>query len=506
METLADAYLRAVSAVRAAPLSDAAAFVLQTETAAVLARELLGNDAPRAPTIGSPGFIVGAELTDAEKALVRAHRADDSVRVRWLGEVMGKRAPEPNIRDAPHGAKWQGALPAVASWAADVILRRRVEVRALEAEPSEAHLADWLEAFKKALELALSRAEMVRVPAPIISGMLDARAGDLTFHRSPSAAEKALDLDRTGRTFSAGDLALWRLTPPRWHQLSLSLDLPFDRGTSPHEGRGARSVLSGPYLRAYLACWALTDRTTEQLGENPQGLFAMDAGFVLLDLYGHKPETERKRPNVRRPPRTAERMLEREFQALRDTVLNGIGDWVPEGPPQALILPHRNVSDRRSFYFHHPLAMALLRRYFVQVPRAVLRLSSDDTPLALGVARILLQHRAAFRGPGHWRCSLDALAREAGDPIAEARRNLGATKYYRTLAERLHRVVRDGVLGELYIEGEGPAATATLTPSVDLATVYSVMSEHRPVPEAETDAKLAKLPRRTGRPRKGPLA
>ena len=245
---------------------------------------------------------------------------------------------------------------------------------------------------------------------------------------------------------------------------------------------------------------------TEQLGENPQGLFAMDAGFVLLDLYGHKPETELKRPNVRRPPRTAERMLEREFQALRDTVLNGIGDWVPEGPPQALILPHRNVSDRRSFYFHHPLAMALLRRYFVQVPRAVLRLSSDDTPLALGVARILQQHRAAFRGPGHWRCSLDALAREAGDPIAEARRNLGATKYYRTLADRLHRVVRDGELGELRIDGEGSTATATLTPSVDLATVYGFMSEHRPVPEAETDAKLAKLPRRTGRPRKGPLA
>lgn len=500
MGNLADTYLRAVRTVRAAPLGAAALFELGTAEEAFLAAVLQRSERTP-PRIGEPGWTIGEAPTETERKVIRAQLADTAVRLRWWAE-QGSRHTDQQL--AQRGPDDRDRI--IAGWAADVIMRRRVEVRALEAKPSEAQLADWLEAFSKALDAALARAEMVRVPAPIVGGMLDARAGDLTFHRSPSAAEKALDLDRTGRTFSAGDLALWRLTPPRWHQLSLSLDLPFERGTSPHEGRGARSVLSGPYLRAYLACWALTDRTTEQLGENPQGLFAMDAGFVLLDLYGHKPETERKRPNVRRPPRTAERMLEREFQALRDTVLNGIGDWVPEGPPQALILPHRNVSDRRSFYFHHPLAMALLRRYFVQVPRAVLRLSSDDTPLALGVARILLQHRAAFRGPGHWRCSLDALAREAGDPIAEARRNLGATKYYRTLAERLHRVVRDGVLGELYIEGEGPAATATLTPSVDLATVYSVMPEHRPVPEAETDAKLAKLPRRTGRPRKGPLA
>ena len=501
METLADAYLRATRAVRAAPLGAAARFELGTAEGLLLA-EVLPRSAPaRVPTAAEQGWTFEEAATETERTVIRAWLADDAVRLRWWAE-QGSRYSDQQL--AQLASEDRDRI--ITTWAADVIVRRRVAVRALEAEPTATQFADWLEEFSKALGVALARAEMVRVPAPIVGGMLDARAGDLTFHRSPSAAEKALDLDRTGRTFSAGDLTLWRLTPPRWHQLSLSLDLPFERGTSPRDGRGARSVLSGPYLRAYLACWALTDRTTEQLGENPQGLFAMDAGFVLLDLYGHKPETELKRPNVRRPPRTAERMLEQEFQALRDTVLNGIGDWIPEGPPQALILPHRNVSDRRSFYFHHPLAMALLRKYFVQVPRAVLRLSSDDTPLALGVARILLQHRAAFRGPGHWRCSLDALAREAGDPIAEARRNLGATKYYRTLAERLRRVVRDGVLGELHIEGEGPAATVTLTPSVDLATVYSVMSEPRPVPEAETDAKLAKLPRRTGRPRKGPLA
>lgn len=492
METLADAYLRATRAVRAAP-THVERFMLEALAEDAVVSDLLQRNVREPAARAVPA---DAELTAIDAAVLRALVAETVVEFRWAVHIgrTDQRLP-------PLGPEDRGR--AIACWAADVIVRRRVEVRPLEAEPTAASCADWLEAFSTALTLALARAEMVRVPAPIIGGALDARAGDFTALRSPSAAEKVLD--RTGQTFSAGDLALWRLTPPRWHQLSLSLDLLFE-GDPRKLPRGARTVLSGPYLRAYLACWALTDRTTDQLGENPQGLFAMDAGFVLLDLYGHKPETEKKRPNVRRPPRTAERMLEQEFQALRDTVLNGIGDWVPEGPPQALILPHRNAADGRRFYFHHPLAMALLRKYFIQVPRAVLRLSSDDTPLALGVARILLQHRAAFRGPGHWRCSLDAIAREAGDPIAEARRSLGATKYYRTLAERLQRVVHDGALGEVRVEGEGPDALVTLTPSDALGTVYGSIADVRPVPEADTDAKLAKLPRRTGRPRKGPLA
>ena len=77
---------------------------------------------------------------------------------------------------------------------------------------------------------------------------------------------------------------------------------------------------------------------------------------------------------------------------------------------------------------------------------------------------------------------------------------------YSSLAERLQRVVRDGALGDVHLEGEGADALVTLTPSDALGTVYGSLADVRPVPEADTDAKLAKLPRRTGRPRKGPLA
>lgn len=519
METLADTYLRAVRAVRAAPLSDVAAFVLQTETAAVLARELLGNDAPPAPTVGSPGFIVGAELTDAEKALVRAHRADDSVRVRWLGEVMEKRAPEPNIRDVPPGAKWQGALPAVASWAADVIARAaypRVTVRTLETEPSEAQLADWLEDFVKTLGVALR--PTIAVPGPLFGGLLDLFGEGTTERatRSPSAAEKVLEqqrremsLDRTFRTFAAGDLQHWRLTPPIGHQFALALDLPFERGTSPKHGRGVRAVLTGPLLRAFTATWALTGVwTAEHGGMNPYGLFEMNPRKVLLDWYGLEPKPTKTRGKIyTRPPTTAEKELAETFGKLHLCLLEGIGN-VSAATPEPLLQRYGDENTGRAVYRQAPLAMIALQQFYVQVPREVLRLDALDTPLALGVARGLLQHaRTILRGPGHWRCTLEHLARVAGDPIADARRNRGARAAYGSLAERLQRVVRDGALGEVHLEGEGPDALVTLTPSDALGTVYSSLAEPRPAEPLEAAvAKALTSKRRPGRPRKGPLA
>ena len=516
METLADTYLRAVRAVRAVPLSNAAAFVLQTETASVLARELLGHDAP---IIGSSGFIVGAELTDTEKALVRAHRADDAVRVRWLGEVMEKRAPTPNIQDSPPGEKWLGALPAVASWAADRIARAsfpRITVHALEAEPTAAQLADWLEELSKALGVALR--PTIAVPGPLFGGLLDlfgeGALGRAT--RSPSDAEKVLELqrremarDRTFRTFAAGDLQHWRLTPPVGHQPPLfALDAPFERGTSPKRGRGVRSVLTGKLLRAYTATWALTGAwAAEHGGVNPHGLFEMRARDVLLDLYGLRPAfTTVRGVRYSRAPTTSEKELAETFGTLHLCLLEGIGN-VSASAPEPLLTRYRDDNTGRAVYRQAPLAMLALQRYFIQVPREVLRLDPLDTPLALGVARGLLQHaRIILRGPGHWRCTLEELARVAGDPIADARRNRGARDAYSSLAERLQRVVRGGALGEVRVEGEGPDAVVTLTPSDALGTVYSSLAERPAEPLEAAVAKALTGKRRPGRPRKGPLA
>jgi hypothetical protein len=173
-----------------------------------------------------------------------------------------------------------------------------------------------------------------------------------------------------------------------------------------------------------------------------------------------------------------------------------------------LLQRYRDDRTGRAVYRQAPLAMLTLRKHFIQVPLEVLRLGPIDTPLALGVARGLLKHaRIILRGQGHWRCTLEELARVAGDPIADARRNRGVRAAYGSLAERLHRVVRDGKLGDVHIEGEGLDAVVTLTPSDALDTVYSSLAETLPAEPLEAAvAKALTGKRRTGRPRKGPLA
>ena len=514
METLADAYRRATRTVRAAPLGAAARFELGTAEDALLSAVLQRGTSTRTPTVGEPGWIIGETPSDTERAVIRAYLADDAVRLRWWAE-QGPRYTDQQL--AQLGPEDRDR--AVACWAAGVIVRRRVEVRPLEAEPTAAQLADWLEAFSKALGLALSRAEMVRVPAPIIGGMLDLFGEGTTERatRSPSDAEKVLELqrreltlDRTFRTFAAGDLQHWRLTPPAGHQTALfALDVPFERGTSPKHGRGVRSVLTGPLLRAYTATWALTDAwTTEHGGMNPHGLFEMRVRDVLWDLYGLKRKPMKAPKKVyERPPTTAEKEFGDTFETLHLCLLEGI-DNVSASAPEPLLTRYRDDNTGRAVYRQAPLAMLALQRYFIQVPREVLRLDALDTPLALGVARGLLQHaRRILRGPGHWRCTLEELARVAGDPIADARRNRGARAAYSSLAERLQRVVRDGALGDVHVEGEGADALVTLTPSDALGTVYSSLAE-RPAAEP-LEAAVAKAltgKRRPGRPRKGPLA
>ena len=357
---------------------------------------------------------------------------------------------------------------------------------------------------------------MVRVPA-WLGGVLDLCGEGTTERatRSPSGAEKVLELqrreltlDRTFRTFAAGDHQHWRLTPPVGHQPPLfALDAPFERGTSPKRGRGVRSVLTGKLLRAYAATWALTDAwTTEHGGMNPHGLFEMRVRDVLYGLYGCKRRPAGRQKEYDRPNTTAEKEFREAFATLHLCLLEGI-DNVSASAPEPLLTRYRDDNTGRAVYRQAPLAMLASQRYFIQVPREVLRLDALDTPLALGVARGLRHYaRTILRGPGHWRCTLEELARVAGDPIADARRNRGARAAYSSLAERLQRVVRDGALGDVHIEGEGPDALVTLTPSDALGTVYSSLAERSAEPIEAAVAKALTAKRRPGRPRKGPLA
>lgn len=410
---------------------------------------------------------------------VRAVRAETYVTFHWFSHTRGT-ASGLERRDED-----------VAIWAAETITRKRVEMPALEAEPTPQQLADWMECFAKALNLALVRVEMVRVPSNVVGGMVDLRAGNIgRTERSPR--------DASGRTFSSVDQEHWKLAPPAGHQLAMHLPLE----GKPTKGSDVRSVLTAGFLRAYLATWALTDGHPD----NPHGLFEWDPRRVLLDLYGLQPtHTTVRGKKYARAPEGAERELKEHFAAMMDTWLEGIGDVEPSRP-EALVSFYRDAKDSRRVYRHAPLAWIAAGRHFVQVPRAVLHLDTRDVPLAMGVARLLRDRaRAVLRGTGHHRATLQQLARDAGEDVSASVRDRGASAYYRTLAERFGAVVSGGQLGALHLEGEGPGAVATLTPSPDLAMVYSTLAEDRPAPalEAALAERMAR-PRKTGRPRKPP--
>ena len=104
---------------------------------------------------------------------------------------------------------------------------------------------------------------------------------------------------------------------------------------------------------------------------------------------------------------------------------------------------------------------------------------------------------------GHYRATLQQLADAVGEDAFQKTRDRGAPAYFRALADRLPRVMREGQLGDLHLEGEGPSAVATLTPSLALATVYQSLGANRPAQSLEAAiAERMGAPRKTGRPRK----
>ncbi len=406
--------------------------------------------------------------------LRRALLAETDVRLRWF--VATSTTDRALTTDATIG-----------SWAASAIVRRNVTVPALEAEPTLVQLADWLERFSEALSLALARVEMARVPARLVTGILDTRAGRVgRIERAP----------RVPGVFALGELERWRFVPPKGYPLTL----PF--GGAGKAGKGsviARAVLTGAVLRAYLATWSLLEES--ELGD---GRFEVDVPHVIRDLYGVPMYREPKR-GILRPPPAHERTFKAAFATLQSIQLEGIGDVTLGDPklgrqPQFLITC---MNDPKGKTYHHaPIAM-LARENFVQVPQAVLRLKADDTALALGIANVWHRRVGAALRVGHYRATLQQLAEAVGEDAFQKTRDRGAPAYFRTLADRLPRVMREGQLGVLHLEGEGPSAIATLTPSGALATVYQTFAKPRSPLALEVEASSkASRKRRPGRPRR----
>lgn len=421
--------------------------------------------------------------TSEDPTLMRAVRAESDVRLRWRvteGATYTFKAIA-NIPNPFEGVTWAKSIAfdaahrelAIATWAGALLTRRQVNVPALEAAPTLQQLADWLEHFSKALVLAQARGGMVLAPSLIVGGMIDVRAG------------RGARPERSHGTFTAGDLQLWKLSLPTSTEKRHALHVDF-KGKAPTETGVVRMGLAGGLLRAYLATWALTDG-------NRRGLFTLDVRRVTTEFYGFElKERTVNGKTYNRPGPTAEREFNENFEALQNIYLEGIGG-LKDSRPEALVAFYE--TDRR-VYRHAQLAMIAVEKHFIQVPREVLHLNSKDTPTALGVARLLRdQAREVLRGAGHYRATLQQLATMIGEVPRSKVSKFGAAPYYRALAERLPRIVREGQLGELHLEGEGPNAVATLTPSSELATVYSSLAADRPA-----DALEATLSEGMGRP------
>jgi hypothetical protein len=453
-------------------------------------------------------------------ALVRAHLALAELARLWLDTVGtdGSGAERPDL------ARWR----ALAVWCAGVIgpvefprLRERV---APVPDGVEA-VARWIDTLHDLVRAALARQRTTPVPSALVDGIAAARRigratqGDLvladneTTKRARNVRARAeverreADLARRRRrapgeedTFGAHDpedLSMWRLVPPQGHQLVLAM--PDGGSYALLEGRGVRGVLSGPLVRAYLACWALTDLTTEA---GRDGWFDLDARRVLLDLYGLTPATTTVKGKVyQRMPETAKTEFDRHIATLQKIQVSGAGEYKATDEP--LLLKVQRTADSRTLYRHSTLVRQTMNQAYVQVPNEVLRLGPDDTPLALGVARALLTHAGVIlRGAGHARLTLEEVAHVTRHPIDEAARRAGATRAWGDLAAQLGRVVREGALGQAHVEGEGPAASVTLVPSPSLAAVYSLWAGRGALPKAvSVDAAAKALPRKRGRPR-----
>lgn len=506
METLADAYLRAAAYVRDTPMGLGAALELMEHRAAEWrtlfsrlgfpSEVITAYDATlefaRAKYAARPPDTRDADAREGDRAIRLALDAISEVNRQWW-QSDAEHPPSFAVDEQDDAAK----AHATATWAADAIARAsypRVMVPPLAPTLTPELVAAWLEVFARGLATALR--PTVAMPGPILGGLLGFRAQGIvpSATRSPITATRVaqrlgaeLARDKTFKTFAAGDLEHWRLTSTR---AQLAFDLPFEDGTGPRLKRergasGARAVLTGPLLRAYIATWALMGAwTLENGGNNPFGIFDLDPRRVLGELYGLRSKTTTVGgKSYDRPPTTAAQQLKKELARLQVCLLEGIGP-VTASPPEALVTRYRH-EDGQAVYRHAPLAMIALGQHYVQVPREVLRLDAGDTPMGLGLARVLHRDaRTILRGPGHWRGTLATLARGIGEPIEEEARRVGGPRAFAQLAERLQRVTRDGALGALHVEGEGPKALVTLTPSEALGTIYSTLSERpdRPRP------------------------
>lgn len=311
-----------------------------------------------------------------------------------------------------------------------------------------------------------------------------AREEELVKRRRDAEAESW-----NGDTFPVAATAHWVLTTQD-HALikggQISLPFPeqyLDKGDRLPLLPGSRgfqaapkTILSGSVLRVWLACLAL-------LGEEPllpKGFFIIEPSHVLTNLLGSPTRINKSKGRLyRRPTDRAETQLRDALRILRRTFILKVGGRNID-PPEALITRWAKDLTKDAdddVYVHAQATMMAIQggkeAFYTQVPRAVMRLDANDTPLAMALANVWRERivRDVYNGPGCTRLTLRDLAEKTGEyrENEERKHKLG---YWTKVAGRFARVMYDGGLGEAHIAGEGPRAVVTLTPSKILEEAY----------------------------------
>jgi hypothetical protein len=302
---------------------------------------------------------------------------------------------------------------------------------------------------------------MARIPQGLIVGTQAVRSGAIN---SVTRCYPGKD------TFAMDDhMHLWAVVPSR----GTTLVLPFTDASGVTVERVAhesRLVLSGSLLITYLTTWAVWGRRPDDGGK-----FIVDSREIA-ELRGFSEASSRK--------------LMHDFRRSIDE-LTRIGVKSTREIKAAVAEPLINrldVMGRGSYYRHAPILVDTLRLKggepggFAQVPFAACRLDAHAAPIAYGISafwrREIVRSVLEPGAPGFWRSSLRKLA-DALDIYNPNEARKRGHAYWTKLAGDVARVTHDGCFGTVHITGEGPEASATLTPSPELAAAYAPLQDAR---------------------------
>jgi hypothetical protein len=240
-----------------------------------------------------------------------------------------------------------------------------------------------------------------------------------------------------------------------------------------------------------MGTWALAMDRSQDLG-----LFQLDLRRLAIDVFGMPAETTTvKGKTYIRAPRSGDKRIRDDLAFLSQTMLCGFGEKTFD-PAQPLIQKYEfqdNVTGEKSnnWYLHAPFAWAEARYNFVQLPTAALRLDAHHSDLVLGVANVLRNHAHHWLKTGSLTLTLEAIAREAGQPVDPMLRNKGAS-YWPRLRERITNVVREGGFGQVsFGPGDRGQVEVTIEPVEHLVIVYSSL-----LPTAERRQAATELAKR----------